>query len=83
MQTGRITVITGPMFSEKSGELIRRCQKLIQFGRKRSLLTNQPKMIGLLKTRLSAESDIVFLPIPSPAINSGIRGDDSCSDQRC
>lgn len=35
MQTGRITVITGPMFSEKSGELIRRCQKLIQFGRKK------------------------------------------------
>jgi thymidine kinase len=35
VQTGRITVITGPMFSEKSGELIRRCQKLIQFGRKK------------------------------------------------
>ena len=31
---GHITVITGPMFSEKSGELIRRCQKLKNFGRK-------------------------------------------------
>ncbi|MDO7905148.1 thymidine kinase [Paenibacillus sp. JX-17] len=35
MPTGRITVITGPMFSEKSGELIRRCQKLIKYGRKK------------------------------------------------
>lgn len=35
MNKGRITVITGPMFSEKSGELIRRCQKLIQYGRKK------------------------------------------------
>lgn len=35
MNKGRITVITGPMFSEKSGELIRRCQKLIQYGLKK------------------------------------------------
>ncbi|QAY65310.1 thymidine kinase [Paenibacillus protaetiae] len=34
MERGIITVITGPMFSEKSGELIKRCQKLQQFGRK-------------------------------------------------
>ncbi len=33
MERGLITVITGPMFSEKTGELIRRCQKLQQFGR--------------------------------------------------
>ncbi|MUT66275.1 thymidine kinase [Paenibacillus sp. NEAU-GSW1] len=33
MERGIVTVITGPMFSEKSGELIRRCQKLAQFGR--------------------------------------------------
>lgn len=32
---GRITVITGPMFSEKSGELIRRCQKLMKYGRQK------------------------------------------------
>lgn len=32
---GRITIITGPMFSEKSGELIRRCQKLIQYGHRK------------------------------------------------
>lgn len=31
---GRITVITGPMFSEKSGELIDRCLKLEKFGGK-------------------------------------------------
>ncbi|WP_211745128.1 thymidine kinase [Paenibacillus sp. Marseille-Q4541] len=35
MSKGRITVITGPMFSEKSGELIRRCQKLIKYGRRK------------------------------------------------
>ncbi|SFD55857.1 thymidine kinase [Paenibacillus catalpae] len=34
MERGFITVIIGPMFSEKSGELIRRCQKLMQYGRK-------------------------------------------------
>lgn len=37
MERGIITVITGPMFSEKSGELIKRCHKLQQFGRKRVL----------------------------------------------
>lgn len=31
---GRITVITGPMFSEKSGELIDRCLKMEKFGGK-------------------------------------------------
>ncbi|WP_160033415.1 thymidine kinase [Paenibacillus sp. An7] len=35
MSKGRITVITGPMFSEKSGELIRRCQKLMKYGRQK------------------------------------------------
>ncbi|MFF2482791.1 thymidine kinase [Paenibacillus sp. NPDC058071] len=35
MDRGTITVIIGPMFSEKSGELIRRCQKLMQYGRKK------------------------------------------------
>ncbi|MFX3635716.1 MAG: thymidine kinase [Candidatus Pristimantibacillus sp.] len=35
MERGTITVIIGPMFSEKSGELIRRCQKLMQYGRKK------------------------------------------------
>jgi len=35
LSTGRITVITGPMFSEKSGELIRRCQKLMKYGRRK------------------------------------------------
>lgn len=35
LPTGRITIITGPMFSEKSGELIRRCQKLIQYGHRK------------------------------------------------
>jgi len=35
MNRGCLTVIIGPMFSEKSGELIRRCQKLIQYGRKK------------------------------------------------
>lgn len=35
MERGSITVIIGPMFSEKSGELIRRCQKLMQYGRKK------------------------------------------------
>lgn len=35
MSRGRITVITGPMFSEKSGELIRRCQKLMKYGRRK------------------------------------------------
>lgn len=35
MQRGFITVIIGPMFSEKSGELIKRCQKLMQYGRKK------------------------------------------------
>jgi len=35
MMRGFVTVIVGPMFSEKSGELIRRCQKLMQYGRKR------------------------------------------------
>ncbi|CAM3243711.1 thymidine kinase [Paenibacillus lupini] len=34
MDRGFITVIIGPMFSEKSGELIRRCQKLMKYGRK-------------------------------------------------
>lgn len=34
MSKGKITVITGPMFSEKSGELISRCMKLEQFGGK-------------------------------------------------
>jgi Thymidine kinase len=34
MNRGFITVIIGPMFSEKSGELIRRCQKLMKYGRK-------------------------------------------------
>lgn len=35
MKRGCVTVIIGPMFSEKSGELIRRCQKLMQYGRKK------------------------------------------------
>ncbi|MFD1956684.1 thymidine kinase [Paenibacillus thailandensis] len=35
MEKGIITVITGPMFSEKSGELIKRCRKLRDFGRKK------------------------------------------------
>ncbi|WP_338555505.1 thymidine kinase [Paenibacillus sp. KS-LC4] len=35
MDRGWITVIIGPMFSEKSGELIRRCHKLLQYGRKK------------------------------------------------
>lgn len=34
MCKGKITVITGPMFSEKSGELINRCIKLEKFGGK-------------------------------------------------
>lgn len=34
-EVGSITVITGPMFSEKSGELIRRLLKLEKYGRKR------------------------------------------------
>lgn len=33
--SGFITVITGPMFSEKSGELIKRCEKMERFGRKK------------------------------------------------
>ncbi|WCK56961.1 thymidine kinase (plasmid) [Aneurinibacillus sp. Ricciae_BoGa-3] len=32
--SGFITVITGPMFSEKSGELIKRCEKLVKYGGK-------------------------------------------------
>ena len=32
---GFITVITGPMFSEKTGELIKRCEKLKKYGRKK------------------------------------------------
>lgn len=32
--SGFITVITGPMFSEKSGELIKRCEKMQKYGRK-------------------------------------------------
>lgn len=32
-KSGFITVITGPMFSEKSGELIKRCKKLEKYGR--------------------------------------------------
>lgn len=32
--SGFITVITGPMFSEKSGELIKRCEKMEKYGRK-------------------------------------------------
>ena len=35
LNTGSITVITGPMFSEKSGELIRRISKLEKYGHKR------------------------------------------------
>lgn len=34
-KSGNILVITGPMFSEKSGELIRRLLKLEKYGRKR------------------------------------------------
>jgi thymidine kinase len=34
-KAGTITVITGPMFSEKSGELIRRLLKLEKYGRQR------------------------------------------------
>ncbi|PLS19651.1 thymidine kinase [Bacillus sp. M6-12] len=33
-ELGYITVISGPMFSEKSGELIRRCEKMQKYGRK-------------------------------------------------
>lgn len=32
---GLLTVITGPMYSEKSGELIRRCEKLQKYGKKK------------------------------------------------
>jgi thymidine kinase len=32
--SGFITVIAGPMFSEKSGELIKRCEKMQKYGRK-------------------------------------------------
>ncbi len=34
-QSGFITVITGPMFSEKSGKLIERCRKEEMYGKKR------------------------------------------------
>jgi len=34
-KSGFITIISGPMFSEKSGELIKRCKKMEKYGRKR------------------------------------------------
>lgn len=84
MQTGRITVITGPMFSEKSGELIRRCQKLIQFGRKKVVAYKpaeddrfaQDEIVSRIGYRLPC-------PFHSPAINPGIRRNDLEPNHRC
>jgi len=42
-KSGFITVITGPMFSEKSGELIKRCKKLEEYGRKK-IITFKPSI---------------------------------------
>lgn len=68
-KSGFVTVITGPMFSEKSGELIKRCKKLQRYGHKK-VITFKPSIdvrfskteivsrIGLKLKAVSIEKEI-------------------------
>lgn len=68
-KSGFVSVITGPMFSEKSGELIKRCKKLEKYGHKK-LIAFKPSIdvrfskteivsrIGLTLKAISVEKDI-------------------------
>lgn len=68
-KSGLITVITGPMFSEKSGELIKRCKKLERYGHKKVIAfkpsidtrfskTDIVSRIGLAMNAVSIDKDI-------------------------
>lgn len=64
MDSGFITIITGPMFSEKSGELIKRCEKMSKYGRK-SVKAFKPKK----DTRFSEDEIVSRMGYCLPATN--------------
>ncbi|NRD81073.1 hypothetical protein HPT25_27660 [Bacillus sp. BRMEA1] len=61
---GTVTVICGPMFSEKSGELIRRLLKLEKYGRKK-VKAYKPS----IDTRFSEDEIVSRIGYRFPATN--------------
>ena len=66
-KAGEIVIITGPMFAEKTGELIRRCKKMVQYGKKRVKIYKPT-----IDNRFSEDSIVSRVGMSFPAENLGV-----------